>query len=65
LAVLISRAALACRTGMATFAEAGVSDKPADDTAAPKAAADGGRVRRFMPLGWLPALRITRTDGRR
>ncbi|MGA3311040.1 MAG: nicotinate-nucleotide--dimethylbenzimidazole phosphoribosyltransferase [Xanthobacteraceae bacterium] len=38
LAVLISRAALACRTGMATFAEAGVSDKPADDTAAPKAA---------------------------
>jgi NaMN:DMB phosphoribosyltransferase len=38
LAALILRAALACRTGMATFAEAGVSDKPADDTAAPKAA---------------------------
>ena len=32
------RAALACHTGMATFAEAGVSDKPADDAAAPKAA---------------------------
>ncbi len=28
LAVLILRAALACHTGMATFAEAGVSDKP-------------------------------------
>ncbi len=38
LAVLILRAARACRTGMATFAEAGVSDKPADDAAAPKAA---------------------------
>ena len=38
LAVLILRAALACHTGMATFAEAGVSDKPADETAAPKAA---------------------------
>ena len=38
LAVLILRAALACHTGMATFAEAGVSDKPADDVAAPKAA---------------------------
>jgi len=37
LAVLILRAALACHTGMATFAEAGVSDKPADD-AEPKAA---------------------------
>jgi nicotinate-nucleotide--dimethylbenzimidazole phosphoribosyltransferase len=37
-AVLILRAALACHTGMATFAEAGVSDKPADETAAPKAA---------------------------
>jgi nicotinate-nucleotide--dimethylbenzimidazole phosphoribosyltransferase len=36
-AVLVLRAALACHTGMATFAEAGVSDKPADD-AAPKAA---------------------------
>jgi nicotinate-nucleotide--dimethylbenzimidazole phosphoribosyltransferase len=35
-ALLILRAALACHTGMATFAEAGVSDKPADD-AAPKA----------------------------
>jgi len=32
-AVLILRAALACHTGMATFAEAGVSDKPADDAA--------------------------------
>jgi nicotinate-nucleotide--dimethylbenzimidazole phosphoribosyltransferase len=37
-AVLMLRAALACHTGMATFAEAGVSDKPADETAAPKAA---------------------------
>ena len=36
-ALLIMRAALACHTGMATFAEAGVSDKPGDD-AAPKAA---------------------------
>jgi nicotinate-nucleotide--dimethylbenzimidazole phosphoribosyltransferase len=32
-ALLILRAALACHTGMATFAEAGVSDKPADDEA--------------------------------
>jgi len=31
LAVLVLRAALACHTGMATFAEAGVSDKPASD----------------------------------
>jgi len=38
-ALLLLRAALACHTGMATFAEAGVSDKPADDGAqAPKAA---------------------------
>jgi nicotinate-nucleotide--dimethylbenzimidazole phosphoribosyltransferase len=37
-AVLILRAALACHTGMATFAEAGVSDKPADEAAEPKAA---------------------------
>jgi nicotinate-nucleotide--dimethylbenzimidazole phosphoribosyltransferase len=37
-AVLLLRAALACHTGMATFAEAGVSDKPADENAAPKAA---------------------------
>jgi nicotinate-nucleotide--dimethylbenzimidazole phosphoribosyltransferase len=37
LALAILRAALACHTGMATFAEAGVSDKPADD-AEPKAA---------------------------
>ena len=36
-ALLILRAALACHTGMATFAEAGVSDKSGDD-AAPKAA---------------------------
>jgi hypothetical protein len=36
--LLILRAALACHTGMATFAEAGVSDKPADDGAEPKAA---------------------------
>jgi nicotinate-nucleotide--dimethylbenzimidazole phosphoribosyltransferase len=36
-ALTILRAALACHTGMATFAEAGVSDKPGDDTA-PKAA---------------------------
>jgi nicotinate-nucleotide--dimethylbenzimidazole phosphoribosyltransferase len=34
LAVLTLRAALACHTGMATFAEAGVSDKPAADGAA-------------------------------
>jgi nicotinate-nucleotide--dimethylbenzimidazole phosphoribosyltransferase len=35
LAVLLLRAALACHTGMATFAQAGVSDKPApDDTSA-------------------------------
>ena len=37
-ALLILRAALACHTGMATFAEAGVSDKPADEGAEPKAA---------------------------
>jgi nicotinate-nucleotide--dimethylbenzimidazole phosphoribosyltransferase len=37
-ALLILRAALACHTGMATFGEAGVSDKPADETAEPKAA---------------------------
>jgi len=37
LALSILRAALACHTGMATFAEAGVSDKP-DDEAEPKAA---------------------------
>jgi nicotinate-nucleotide--dimethylbenzimidazole phosphoribosyltransferase len=37
LALSILRAALACHTGMATFAEAGVSDKPADE-AEPKAA---------------------------
>ncbi len=30
-ALAILRAALACHTGMATFAEAGVSDKPADE----------------------------------
>jgi nicotinate-nucleotide--dimethylbenzimidazole phosphoribosyltransferase len=36
-ALLILRAALACHTGMATFAEAGVSDKPTDATE-PKAA---------------------------
>jgi nicotinate-nucleotide--dimethylbenzimidazole phosphoribosyltransferase len=33
LAVLVLRAALACHTGMATFAEAGVSDRPAPDDA--------------------------------
>lgn len=32
--LLILRAALACHTGMATFAEAGVSDKPADENEA-------------------------------
>jgi nicotinate-nucleotide--dimethylbenzimidazole phosphoribosyltransferase len=37
-ALLILRAALACHTGMATFAEAGVSDKPADESAEPRAA---------------------------
>ncbi len=36
-ALLLFRAALACHTGMATFAEAGVSDRPAEE-AAPKAA---------------------------
>ncbi len=36
LALQILRSALACHTGMATFAEAGVSDKPADERA-PKA----------------------------
>jgi nicotinate-nucleotide--dimethylbenzimidazole phosphoribosyltransferase len=36
-ALQILRSALACHTGMATFAEAGVSDKPADDVK-PKAA---------------------------
>jgi nicotinate-nucleotide--dimethylbenzimidazole phosphoribosyltransferase len=30
-ALQILRAALACHAGMATFAEAGVSDKPADE----------------------------------
>ena len=38
LALNILRAALACHTGMATFAQAGVSDKPVDDAAEPKAA---------------------------
>ena len=33
-ALLVLRAALACHTGMATFAEAGVSDKPAEAAAA-------------------------------
>jgi nicotinate-nucleotide--dimethylbenzimidazole phosphoribosyltransferase len=37
-AMLLIRAALACHTGMATFAQAGVSDKPADEGAEPKAA---------------------------
>jgi len=38
-ALLLLRAALACHTGMATFAEAGVSDKPVDDAVEePKAA---------------------------
>jgi len=36
-ALLLLRAALACHTGMATFAEAGVSDKPADEGAESKA----------------------------
>jgi nicotinate-nucleotide--dimethylbenzimidazole phosphoribosyltransferase len=38
LAVLILRAALACHTGMATFTEAGVSDKDDGGAAQPKAA---------------------------
>ena len=38
LAVTVLRAALACHTGMATFGEAGVSDKPAAPADAPKAA---------------------------
>jgi nicotinate-nucleotide--dimethylbenzimidazole phosphoribosyltransferase len=33
LAVLVLRAALACHTGMATFAEAGVADRPGADDA--------------------------------
>jgi nicotinate-nucleotide--dimethylbenzimidazole phosphoribosyltransferase len=37
-ALLVLRAALACHTGMASFAEAGVSDKPADEDAEPKVA---------------------------
>ena len=37
-ALLMLRAALACHIGMATFAEAGVSDKPPDEAAEPKAA---------------------------
>jgi nicotinate-nucleotide--dimethylbenzimidazole phosphoribosyltransferase len=37
-ALHILRAALACHTGMATFAEAGVSDRPDDAAAEPKAA---------------------------
>jgi nicotinate-nucleotide--dimethylbenzimidazole phosphoribosyltransferase len=37
-ALNILRAALACHTGMATFAEAGVSEKPVDDATEPKAA---------------------------
>ncbi len=38
LALNILRAALACHTGMATFTQAGVSDKPADASKEPKAA---------------------------
>jgi nicotinate-nucleotide--dimethylbenzimidazole phosphoribosyltransferase len=38
LAVLLLRAALACHTGMATFAQAGVSDKDDDAAREPKAA---------------------------
>jgi nicotinate-nucleotide--dimethylbenzimidazole phosphoribosyltransferase len=38
LAVLILRAALACHIGMATFAEAGVSDKESEPAQEPKAA---------------------------
>ena len=37
-ALLILRAALACHTGLATFAEAGVTDTPQDEGAQPKAA---------------------------
>jgi nicotinate-nucleotide--dimethylbenzimidazole phosphoribosyltransferase len=37
-ALLLLRAALACHTGMATFAEAGVSDKPGDEDGEEKAA---------------------------
>jgi nicotinate-nucleotide--dimethylbenzimidazole phosphoribosyltransferase len=37
-ALHILRAALVCHTGMATFAEAGVSDKPSDAAALPEAA---------------------------
>lgn len=42
LAVLILRAALACHTGMATFAEAGVSDRPDEDRSS--AGAHGPKV---------------------
>jgi nicotinate-nucleotide--dimethylbenzimidazole phosphoribosyltransferase len=37
-ALLVLRAALACHTGMASFTEAGVSDKPAETAQQPKAA---------------------------
>jgi nicotinate-nucleotide--dimethylbenzimidazole phosphoribosyltransferase len=37
-AILLLRAALACHTGMATFAEAQVSNKPAHDTSATRTA---------------------------
>src|SRR5262245_19569286 len=38
LAIYLVRAALACHTGMATFAQAGVSDKPPDEAAEPQTA---------------------------
>ncbi|MGA7490422.1 MAG: nicotinate-nucleotide--dimethylbenzimidazole phosphoribosyltransferase, partial [Xanthobacteraceae bacterium] len=44
IAVLVLRAALACHTGMATFAEAGVSERPAQD-GEPAAGAAGDRGR--------------------
>ncbi len=51
LAVLILRAALACHIGMATFAEAGVSNRPMED-AAPSlpSPASGGGLGRGLPI---------------
>ena len=51
-ALHILRAALACHTGMATFAEAGVSDKPADDSASRKRRAARATCRVIPPPRW-------------
>ena len=50
-AVLILRAALACHTGMATFAEAGVSDKPADESGGAEGGGVGGLSLSLSPCG--------------